>query len=106
MREVLRLDDKVGSAVVSGTADRWFASLRVRWSPILPIRENRNGANSTEHRGQSSMLLDAPDRSPSAWHGGAINSLCVRAAVIAAPGGGGSLAQWRPLAPETNKADR
>jgi hypothetical protein len=54
----------------------------------------------------SSMLLDAPDRSPSAWHGGAINSLCVRAAVIAAPGGGGSLAQWRPLAPETNKADR
>jgi putative transposase len=54
MREVLRLDDKVGSAVVSGTADRWFASLRVRWSPILPIRENRNGANSTERRGQSS----------------------------------------------------
>jgi hypothetical protein len=49
------------------------------------------------------MLLDAPDRSPIAWHGGAINSLCVRAAVIAAPGGGGSSGQWRRVASETNR---
>ena len=41
MRESLRFDGKVKSAVVSRTADRWFVSLSVEIECIPPIRENQ-----------------------------------------------------------------
>ena len=41
MREALRFDGKIKSAVVSRTADRWFVSLSVEIEHIPPIRENQ-----------------------------------------------------------------
>jgi putative transposase len=40
MREVLRFDGKIKSAVVSRTADRWFVSLTVEIEHVAPIRKN------------------------------------------------------------------
>ena len=41
MREALRFDGKIKSAVVSRTADRWFISLTVEIEHVAPIRENQ-----------------------------------------------------------------
>jgi putative transposase len=41
MRELLRFEGKVKSAVVSRTADRWFVSLSVEIEHVPPVRENQ-----------------------------------------------------------------
>jgi putative transposase len=41
MREKLRFEGKIKSAVVSRTADRWFVSLSVEVDYVLPVRENQ-----------------------------------------------------------------
>ena len=41
MREALRFDGNIKSAVVSRTADRWFVSLTVEMEHVTPIRENQ-----------------------------------------------------------------
>ena len=41
MREPLRFNGNVKSAVVSRTADRWFVSLTVEMEHITPVRENQ-----------------------------------------------------------------
>ncbi len=41
MREPLRFNGNVKSAVVSRTADRWFVSLTVEMEHVTPVRENQ-----------------------------------------------------------------
>jgi putative transposase len=41
MREALRFDGKIKSAVGSRTADRWFISLAVEIEHVAPIRKNQ-----------------------------------------------------------------